>query len=103
MKEFFKKTAKKIIKEEYKKYLPSKKFAIITGMIFVLGIIIFVIFFMSSRGESFSITGNKNATALQVENQSVADLIQKDTDGDGIPDWEEALWGTGPEQKNDFQ
>jgi hypothetical protein len=92
----------KIINEKYLEYLPSKKFMIITGIILVLAIIIFVAFFMPSFGEIFSITGNKNNTVLKVENQSIEDLIGKDTDVDGIPDWEEALWGTNPNKKMTF-
>ncbi|MEK7088808.1 MAG: thrombospondin type 3 repeat-containing protein [Patescibacteria group bacterium] len=89
------------IPEKYLKYLPSKKFILIISVGVVLAVIIFIIFFMSSSGENF-ITGDKKATALKVENQTVADLIQKDTDGDGIPDWEEALWGTDPNKKITF-
>ena len=89
-------------KEKYSRYLPSKKFTIITSIINALGAIIFVIFFMPSSGENFSITGNKKNTPLKVENQSITDLMEKDTDGDGIPDWEEALWGTDPNKKITF-
>jgi len=34
-----------------------------------------------------------------VDNQTatVGDLIDRDTDKDGVPDWEETLWGTNPE------
>lgn len=30
---------------------------------------------------------------------TLKDIINKDTDGDGIPDWEETLWGTDPNKK----
>ncbi len=89
-------------REKYKKYLPSKKFALITSTIIILVIIIFVIFFMSSSGENFSINGNKNNKALVVGNSTFTDLLQNDTDGDGVPDWEEALWGTDPHKKVTF-
>ncbi len=89
-------------KEKYQKYLPSKKFAIITSVLIVLVVLIFVIFFMPSSDENFSITGDKNNTALKVGSPTLTDLIQKDTDGDGIPDWEEALWGTDPNKKVTF-
>ncbi len=89
-------------KEKYKKYLPSKKFTIIVSGIVVLAVLIFVIFFMSSKGENFSIIGGQNKAALKVENSSIVDLIQKDSDGDGVPDWEEALWGTDPHKKMTF-
>ena len=64
-------------KEKYQKYLPSKKFAIITSGVIVLAVLIFRNFFMPSSGENFSIPGNKNNTALKVENPTLPDLIQK--------------------------
>ncbi|OGI71043.1 hypothetical protein A3B84_02455 [Candidatus Nomurabacteria bacterium RIFCSPHIGHO2_02_FULL_35_13] len=90
------------INEKYSKYLPSKKFILITSAVVVLGVIIFMIFFMSSSGENFSITGNKNNTALKVENSTFAELIQLDSDQDSIADWEEALWGTDKNKKITF-
>ena len=88
--------------EKYKKFLPSKKFVLIVSISIVLAVIIFVIFFMSSGGELFSIGGKKSNTPLKVENQTITELIQNDTDGDGIADWEEALWGTDKNKKITF-
>lgn len=87
--------------EKYKKYLPSKKFALITSVVIVLAVIIFMIFFMSSSGENF-ITENKKNTVLKIENSTITDLIRADSDGDGIADWEEALWGTNKNKKMTF-
>ncbi|MCX6751250.1 MAG: thrombospondin type 3 repeat-containing protein [Candidatus Nomurabacteria bacterium] len=91
-----------MIPEKYQKYLPSKKFVIITSVIIVLVVLIFVIFFMPSSGENFGITGNKQALPVVIGNPTLPDLIQRDTDGDGVPDWEEALWGTDPHKKITF-
>lgn len=33
------------------------------------------------------------------DNTTVGELVYRDTDGDGIPDWEENLWGTDPTKK----
>lgn len=38
-----------------------------------------------------------------VEQKSVRDIITTDTDGDGISDWEEYLWGTDPRKKDSDQ
>ena len=89
-------------KEKYLKYLPSKKFILILSAVIVLAVVIFVIFFMSSSGENF-ITGDKEEnSALKIENQTIISLIQNDSDGDGIADWEEALWGTDKNKKITF-
>ena len=89
-------------KEKYLKYLPSKKFILITSIGIVLAVVIFMIFFMSSSGENF-ITGDKEEnSALKIENQTIISLIQNDSDGDGIADWEEALWGTDKNKKITF-
>src|SRR3989344_2653957 len=88
-------------KEKYLKYLPSKKFILIISAGIVLAVVVFVIFFMSSSGENF-ITGNKSDSALKIENQTIVNLIQNDSDGDGIADWEEALWGTDKNKKITF-
>ncbi len=90
------------MKEKYLKYLPSKKFIIIAGTGFALAIIIFAIFFASSNEENFITGYKKNNTALKIENQTIVDLVQKDSDGDGIADWEETLWGTDKNKKITF-
>lgn len=36
---------------------------------------------------------------LAYSNMTIGDLVNKDTDDDGIPDWEEKLWGTDPTKK----
>ena len=90
------------INEKYLKYLPSKKFILIISAGIVLVVIIFMIFFMSSSGENFITGDKKENSALKIENQTIISLIQNDSDGDGIADWEEALWGTDKNKKITF-
>jgi hypothetical protein len=90
------------INKKYSRYLPSNKFLIIVGIVLIVGIAIYAIFFMASSGQSFATTGDKNNIPLKVENQTITELVQKDSDGDGVPDWEESLWGTDPNKKMTF-
>ncbi len=41
----------------------------------------------------------ENDTGLSYGSSTVGDLVGKDTDSDGVPDWEEGLWGTDPTKK----
>lgn len=85
--------------DKIKPYLPSKKFQKTIGGFLVVGIFIVVIFFIfSSQKESYS-NYNKN---LKINNKTIAGLVQQDTDADGIPDWEEDLWGTDKNNKATF-
>jgi hypothetical protein len=76
----------KIVSFEYHKYLPSRRVGILIGGI--CAAIILIVLFINSRGISY------NPAQLSVV--TVGDAIEQDSDGDGIPDWEERLWGTNP-------
>ncbi|MGH7249713.1 MAG: hypothetical protein ACREGC_01950, partial [Minisyncoccia bacterium] len=43
--------------------------------------------------------GNNAENGLTYSNATVQDLVTKDTDGDGVPDWEETLYGLDPNNK----
>lgn len=73
--------------QSLKKFLPSKKFLLILG-----GIIIVVVLFFILRDTS-NVKKNSKGT-LNVGPLTVSEIIDGDRDGDGIRDWEEALWGT---------
>ena len=81
-----------------KKYLPSKKFIIITLIILgVLGI------FGVARAVFKHKTTNSNIVAVGASgdtgdntNTTVRDLTRQDSNNNGIPDWEESLWGLDP-------
>ncbi|MFA6524481.1 MAG: hypothetical protein WC264_03680 [Candidatus Paceibacterota bacterium] len=91
---------KRLIDEKYLKYLPSKKFTYLIIGVIVLGLIFFIIssiFF----GKNSYIALNKQAK-LQNEKITIDNLLQKDTDRDGVMDWEEALWGTDPNKEITF-
>ncbi len=78
--------------------MPSKKIQIITAIcIFVL---IIIIFFLKSSTRSNFLAKQKQ---LEVQNSTINELIAKDTDGDGVADWEEALWGTDKNKTMTFE
>lgn len=72
-----------------RKILPSKKFVKIVGGI---GFIILAIFLIKTFAgkKVFYKSASKGHVLV------VGDAVEKDTDGDGLHDWEEGLWGTDP-------
>lgn len=86
--------------DNFKKYLPSRKFTTV-----VLFIIVLIILFFALRG---IISFFKNRKIAKSDNKviqmTVGAIIQKDANNNGIADWEEYLWGldpnkNGPENK----
>ena len=41
-----------------------------------------------------------NQDGLAYNTEIIGDLVNRDTDGDGVLDWEEGLWGTNPTKKD---
>jgi len=79
-----------------KPYLPSKKFQKSLLVFVVLVGVIFIIFFISSnQKEKYA-----SRKGLAINNKTIEDVVAIDTDGDGVYDWEEALWGT--DKNKDF-
>ena len=73
-------------------YLPSKKFSLILGICVLVGVGYFI-FIRSTSSHSTKLT--KKTLELTPEQ-----IIEGDRDGDGVRDWEEALWGTNPDKKD---
>jgi len=75
---------------DYKKYLPSRKFIAVVTVI-----IIFITFFFIIKGVIF-LFKSKKLKSTQPAQITVGEVIQKDSNNNGIPDWEEYLWGLDP-------
>ncbi len=88
------------INKKYYKYLPSKKFTLLTLVVVVLGTGIFVLSNYVSNKSQYGKIGNK--PSLEAGKLTLNDMLQKDSDGDGVADWEEALWGTDPQKTETF-
>lgn len=71
-----------------RQYLPSKKFQ---KRLLIAAITLIVAYFIFLYIKTYRTIKNPVITTSTVP---VQDLIEKDTDGDGVRDWEEVLWGT---------
>ncbi|MES2315142.1 MAG: hypothetical protein V4486_00175 [Patescibacteria group bacterium] len=64
---------------------------------------VFLIVIFSIKGRSV-FNNNSSDTGLsdglKYDSSIVENLVSKDSDKDGVPDWEEGLWGTNPNNKD---
>jgi hypothetical protein len=74
----------------FKKYLPSKNF-VATVLFFVILITLFFV----GKGIVSLIKNRKQSRGTPTK-MLVGNIIQKDSNDNGIPDWEEYLWGFDP-------
>jgi len=72
--------------------------AISANRMVVVAIAVVSLLFILMVSKAFSGTGTAVAEPVPslVTNERAAKLADRDTDGDGRPDWEEVLWGTDP-------
>ncbi len=74
-----------------KEYLPSKQFVARILLLILLLAVVFGIY------EVVSFFRNRNPSLLRKPVKlQIKDVVQKDTNINGIPDWEETLWGLDP-------
>lgn len=79
------------------KYLPSKQFVKFFSAVILLALVIFAISKIVGDKEVYEREDDLKALNSSKEEASFYTL---DSDGDGIYDWEEALWGTNPSSKD---
>ncbi len=87
-----------------KKYLPSKKFTIITSVIFAVVLVSWGALTAIEHFSQKTPVGENLATVsisdLSADSKmTLDDLVKKDSNGNNIPDWEEELWGLDPASK----
>ncbi|MBP9802707.1 MAG: hypothetical protein KBD14_00130 [Candidatus Pacebacteria bacterium] len=81
-----------------KPYLPSKQFQKIAISLIILIALGFGIFYLFAKDEKFS----RNAD-LEINKKTVKEVLETDTDGDGVLDWEETLWGTDKNKQYTYE
>lgn len=90
--------------KKLKKYLPSKKFTLTIGSVILILLVVFLMTYFINKQQKF----NEERRGVAVETDLVVgktleELISSDADGDGVLDWEEALWGTDKNKKATFE
>ncbi len=76
----------------FRDYLPSRNFRIVIG----IAVLFSIVFLLFSLKKSSADNYEKDAIDLNIETVPLGKIVYKDSDGDGVLDWEEALWGTDP-------
>lgn len=84
--------------KNWKQFLPSKHFIYIAGGIILVGGLILGMRYVWTHRNTLRLTPQQKALHDSSQKISVGELIGRDTDSDGISDWEEALWGTDPQK-----
>lgn len=79
--------------DQHISYRPSKKFLIRGGV--SAGIILLALVFQTNWFRALFNKEPRVATKPLSE-ETIGSLVTKDTNGNGIPDWEEKLWGLDP-------
>ncbi len=74
--------------------LPSKKFAVFIAL--CVGVVLFFFIITSIFGSKASFFKKKSNAPVRAEG-TVGDVISRDSNNNGIADWEESLWGLDPE------
>jgi hypothetical protein len=84
----------------YQQYLPSKQFVRNVGII-LLGILCVIgLYYGAQAMVRYFKNVRKEKVGDVVVDTAVKDLLAIDHDKDGLPDWEESLWGMDPNKSD---
>ncbi len=86
------------ITKNWKQFLPSKHFIHIAGGIVLVGGLVIGMHYVWTHRNTLRLTPEQKAIHDSTQKLSIGELVSRDTDNDGISDWEEALWGTDPQK-----
>jgi hypothetical protein len=83
------------------KFLPSKKFLTILGSIILATAIVWLASFLIKENSERKLKIAAEETELtNIKKVNAEKFLALDTDGDGLKDWEEALWKTSASEKD---
>ncbi len=77
--------------------LQDKRFRLVAFAILFVALV-----FIYNKGWLFGKRENNTSGLTYGTDESLESLANRDTDGDGVFDWEEGLWGTDPRKKDTF-
>jgi hypothetical protein len=78
-----------------REYLPSKRIGYIIIILAIIMVVFFVLKYIPNIQKTTIFSKNTIAENQQASSK-IGDIVNKDTDGDGIADWEESIRGTDP-------
>lgn len=77
-----------------------KKRIFVIALAVVFLVVLFLVKNKTSIKNVFTSSVQEESDGLVFDTEPLSNLISKDTDKDGIVDWEENLWGTNPQKKD---
>ncbi len=69
-------------------------------VLWIVFAVLFVVVLFFLKNKTTFVNGARSGGLVYNGTETLADLVNKDTDLDGIPNWEESLWGTDPTKKD---
>lgn len=79
-----------------REYLPSKRIGYIIIILTIIIVVFFTLKYIPSTQKTTIFSKNTTIAENQQKSSKIGDIVNKDTDGDGIFDWEESIRGTDP-------